>query len=720
MLRACVVVCVLALAPAAGAAELVTVGEGTIEEAAATYDIHLDGLVGRVTARHRWIGTADAAEAVYSFALPDGAAVVGLTVTGAGGDPARARPVDAVGAITAAAGADTTGISPDVGLVRRLGTLEEGGDVAYEVRVYPVGSREATVVEVTWVAPLEYVDGRLALRIPARGDGVRLADARATVRATAPAGVRRVRDLRAGGGIVAAKPGKKAVAFAAGNGELRVEVTPVATAPVVAFSTAAVEGDVGAIGVALLRPRADEAPSRFARAVFVVDGSTSAAGEKAAREAAARLVEAIAKGLREDAKIDLVMFDRTATIARTASPGDVIREHEARSGTDLVAGLGEAGRLLDEDPRDGATLVMIVTDGIVPSDTTGKALEAALGPRPDVTVSAVLLGPDALALPDPRAGAIAELVQARGGHVVAVRHGEAAARRRTIADEIGAASDWYVSAIRAGGAELAIPLPDEVPAGAGFVAFGWYHGKAPARVELDVGGATLVARKRTIGRTAALAAAGGAEAPVAEARRAAVERASGAAGRSTALVAVDPGDDLAVERLALGARGGTYTRIPPPPERGITVPEVRVADVIDEGARYAIDTAARIRVDLLAPQLLPAARACLQSALGAGGVKPGKILLEIEIARGEVIAVRATGTGGAADLAGCLLDAGYALTVPSYTLTDGPDTIHLIRYPLTFEPSAHPDAWVAVAPGDGPVPIVVDDVATPLGGLESE
>ena len=92
------------------------------------------------------------------------------------------------------------------------------------------------------------------------------------------------------------------------------------------------------------------------------------------------------------------------------------------------------------------------------------------------------------------------------------------------------------------------------------------------------------------------------------------------------LVAVDPGDSLARDRLALAARGGTFSRIPPPPEAQIEeIAQAHVEEIVDVGARYIMDTAARIRADLLAPQLLPAAKRCRRASLDdASGGKRGR------------------------------------------------------------------------------------------------
>lgn len=721
----------IATAPA-DAAELTTLGDGTVHEVDVVYEVHLDGVIGRVTERHRFEGTAAAAEAVYSFSLPAGAAVVGLTVTPPGGDPYPGAAVDATGAITEAADKDTVAIAPDLGLVRRLGALDDDGDVAYELRAYPVGDGAPTVVEISWVVPLDYVDGRLGLRIPSRGKDDDLGAARGTAKATAAAGIASLRKLHAGGALLAAKPGKKAHPFTVPEGgDLRVEVMPVLEGPVALFA-AVPEGGTGTLAVAVLRPRADEAPSRFAQVIFVIDGSTSVAAEPEAREAMATLVDAVAGGVRKDAGVQVVTFDRAPVVAldaftpaakARAPAARAVRDLTPRSGSDLTLALGEVHRLIAAGDDSAQTLVVIVSDGVLSSDTDGAALATALdASAEDVTVSAVLIAPDAAALPDPRAGPIAELVRAHGGHALAVRHGEAVARAKTIADEVGAAPDWYIQSVEAGSAEISMKIPDTLPAGGGFVSFGWYRGTAKKLV-VGTSARSLAARSVKLRGAGALALASGFD-PLLPAGAVgtggldraltALARTIGVVGTRTALVAVDRSDELAAARLDLGARGGTFSRIPPPPEQGIEVPEASIEEVVDAGSRFVMDTAARIRVDLLAPQLLPAAKQCHRTVLSGGGVARGTVQLEIEIARGEVIAVRAagaTGTGRAA-VHDCLREAAFALTVPTYTLTDGPDTIHLIRYPIVYKAAD-------VAVGDdaiGPIDVSID-TESPLGDL---
>ncbi len=701
-------------APAA-AAELTAVGDGGVREVDLTYDVRITGVVATVTARQELRATADAVEAVYAFALPADAAIIGLAVTPPGGEAQRGAAVDGVAAITAAADRDTVAMAADLGLVRRLGAGD--GTVGYELRVYPVTADASTVVELTWVAPMAFVDGRLTLRIPDRGD--RLGAVSGTVTVSPPVGVKKLRDLHAGGALLAAKPGDDAWPFV-GDGEVVIDVAPVITKPVVSYAASA-----GALTVTVLRPRADSAPTRFDRALFVVDTSSSNASE-AARDAMAALVDGVIGGLRADAEVQAVLFDRTArtalaqfTAATTETRATLkaaIADATGQAGTDLVGALAAAHDLLD---GRFDTLVVIVTDGVLPTDADARTLEAAIDSA--AAISAVLVGPDELAPPDPAASALAELAASHGGRVVAARYGEAAARASTVASEIGAGEDWPISI---GNSGVALAPPDTIAPGSGWIGFGWYRGDAPDALTVVAGDVELTAKKAKKGavpRIGALAIAGGVRPLLDEdvdvdRAMAKLERKLGVVGVHTAIVAVDREDELAAARLDLAARGGTFSRIPPPPEAELEVPEPELSAVTDPGARYHMDTEGRIRNDLIGPQLLPAAHACFDAARALGAAPTGTVTLEIEVARGEVIAARAQSIG-APELVACLREAAYTLTVPSYTFDDAPDVIYLIRYPVSFATKG------AVAIGDdtGLDPIDLGDaVDQPLGGLHSD
>lgn len=739
------------LAPPPAPASAATI-EGGARETAFHYTVELDGVVATVTERITLTADADTV-AVYTFALPAEAAVVGLAVTPPGGKAQRGVAVDATGAITPAADADVV-IAPDLGLVRRLGDVDDRA-VAYELRVWPVGPAGDTVAEVTWVAPLEVDDGRLALRVPGRGDGDgALTTARGTVKVIPPHGVKAMRDLHAGGDLLAASPGKKAWAFTAPQrGELRIDVRPaLGDDPLVVWTAAPVGDAGGAIAVAALRPREAAPASAIERAVIVVDVSAMTAADADDR---GELVERVVEGL-PSARFAVVGYDRrahrlTGGFARTTDEaavrdaGDAVRGASPRAGGDLRGALALAAELLDADgapARERADLVVVVTDGVLPTDATAGALDAALGGG--ATVSAALLVDDAGGLPAVDS-ALRELVAARAGHVVVLRRGELLTRGARLAGELAAPPTWSMTGVDAGAADVRLDLPPALPAGGGAIAFGWYAGEAPTKLRVETSAGALVAKKAKLRHAAALAtrhasfyAPGvhGEGTEAADRHVARLERRVSLVGAWTSLVAVDGRDELAAARAALAARGGTFARIAPPGEGELRVDDGvvdEVAEALRAGPRARQDPAERIRTDLLTSQLLPAARRCQQAQLRAGGSRQGQIRLEIEIARAEVIAVRATSTAGAKKMTDCVSEAAYELKIASYTLED-PEAIHLIRYPLRFAPGrssrdadgdaaadggADADADVTLDDDDGGPARVAPptDVEDPLGGL---
>lgn len=693
------VVLVLLTAPAAGA-ELTAVGGGGVREVDFTMEVVLDGVVARVTTRQELRATGDdPVEAAYRFALPRGAAIVGLAVTLPGGKPQRGAAVDAAAAIAPAVGHDTLAIAPDLGLVRWLG--DDGDTTTFELLVYPVAPDASTIVELTWVAPMSYVDGRLALRVPARGDS--LGAITGTVTAKPPPGVKKLRALHAGGVLIAAGPGKAAWPFVADR-EVSFEVTPVLTKPVVSFATAEVDGDRGAVAVSVLRPRVEASSLDLARVMFVLDVSSSNASTEA-RDAMVAIVGGVLDGL-PDAMVQAVVFDHDvhqvlprfshATDATRTALTAAIRDAAGAPGTDLVAALTAVNDLIDL----ASTLVVIITDGVLSTDADAETLDRTLDLG--VTISAVLIAPDGRPAPDPRGTPLDAFTAAHDGQVVVLHPSEAAGRAPTLAGEL-ASEPWLVDDVA--GAHL--ELPDRITAGGGFVAFGWYEHGAPDAITVETDEGDLVAKRVKLPRIGALAVAADAVGDLA-----AIGRKLGTVTAASSLVAVDRDDELAAARLDLAARGGTFARIPPPLEGALVEPDVALLEVLEVGARYELDIAGRIRADLINPQLLPAARACFDAARVRGAAPTGTISLEIEIAAGEVIAARARSTG-AAEMIACLRDAAYALTVPSYTLDD-PDAIYVIRYPIEVATKG----TVAVGDERGLEPIDLGDaVDQPLGDL---
>lgn len=360
-------------------------------------------------------------------------------------------------------------------------------------------------------------------------------------------------------------------------------------------------------------------------------------------------------------------------------------------------------------------------------------------------MSAALLVDDAGGLPAVDS-ALRELVAARAGHVVVLRRGELLTRGARLAGELAAPPTWSMTGVDAGAADVRLDLPPALPAGGGAIAFGWYAGEAPTKLRVETSAGALVAKKSKLRHAAALAtrhasfyAPGvhGEGTEAADRNVARLERRVAVVGAWTSLVAVDGRDELAAARAALAARGGTFARIAPPGEGELRVDDGvvdEVAQALRPGPLARQDPAERIRTDLLTSQLLPAARRCQQAQLRAGGARQGQLRLEIEIARTEVIAVRATSSAGARKMTDCVTEAAYELKIASYTLED-PDAITLIRYPLRFAPGRSGDDADGGAAADGDADADADvtldddddggparvapptDVEDPLGGL---
>ena len=88
----------------------------------------------------------------------------------------------------------------------------------------------------------------------------------------------------------------------------------------------------------------------------------------------------------------------------------------------------------------------------------------------------------------------------------------------------------------------------------------------------------------------------------------------------------------------------------------------------------------------LRTRVLPRARVCYNRALARNQVQQGRVVLEIEVGKGEVMLAR---TAQAKleftdeDLVHCLTEAGWSLDIPAAKLDD---EVYLVRYPLTLVP----------------------------------
>ncbi|HWM85807.1 MAG TPA: hypothetical protein VNO33_08210, partial [Kofleriaceae bacterium] len=301
---------------------------------------------------------------------------------------------------------------------------------------------------------------------------------------------------------------------------------------------------------------------------------------------------------------------------------------------------------------------------------------------------------------------------------------------------------------RGGVVTSASAAPARLESGEGVLLLGWYHGARPGPISVraELRGRQVTARVRSAGPSLSRAAV-----PLALAQRPAAEllppsaldgddaeaRATaelvrtaaraGVATRATALVLLDPRDGFARDRMAHARKWGTgqYRRYPPPAER-------RMGEVRTPPGPSGPDRAGKVGAASPAPRrtgvldralverlmkqhVVPRARACYQRALRRQPALAGTVVIELEMARGEVQHARVVKNSAASPiLSACLLDAAYATPVPKVAVGDAGETVVVARYPLRLRRS---DQRIEVAPTDDRPSTHVADPDDPLGGL---
>jgi hypothetical protein len=753
---------------ASAGAELSGLEVAAVREANHSLAIHIDGLVARVEARQVVVNQGDRdSEVLYAFDLPVEAAVTAAEIALPDGRRARSAAVDERAAFRFVP--DDPGVSgaPDLGLLRRV-AADRAGVARYELRIYPVAAGRSATAIVRWVAPLSYRDGRLGLRVPDRGGAANLVREQIELVWRAPAGARGLRDLRAGAQRLA---GGSAMRFSGAIGEdLALEATPVFAGDqglIAELATVPLDRDRGAFALSLLSPdRAPGAPPAFERVLLVVDRSRSlgASGLAATRA----LADAMLSSANRNAAADVVLFDRTARAIGGKLSTDLagLRAALARSltgpgqsGSDLGAALAQvAGILRRQGPVADApvgeiargvapsTLIVIVTDGVLPLELDGGAARGQLGTLAlaEARVASVVLVPDDGALPDLDQGPLAELARSTGGRVLAVRHGEAKARAARLWSEVtqpapfaGVELDWP-------GALATSEPPMRLESGEGLLLVGWYHGQRSAAVSVraELRGRAIAVRPRPAGDAIARAALplalvhrlpiellppAALDRPDSE-ERARVEHVkaahrAGVATDSTALVLIDSKDGFARDRLAHASKWGTgqFRRFPPPAERRLG--EVQKPPSAPKPARARATPTARRTGELdrtlverlMKQHVVPRARHCYEQALRRQPGLAGTVVIELEMARGEVQHAEVAQSSAASPaLSACLVDAAYATPVPKVALGETGETVVVARYPLHFRSR---DRRIDVSPAPdrpGTRPVDPDD---PLGGL---
>jgi hypothetical protein len=649
----------------------------------------------------------------------------------------------------------------------------------YELRVYPVLPGSVVTLTTKWVAPLRYDDGRLSLRIPPRGDASNLVRERVDLSLSPPSGVRGFSVVHGGGKLLGkaikrasfTAPPRIDIAI-----DAMLELS--GSAPLVAFAPVPIRDGFGALGVSIMAPLPSSKESlSYERVVILADVSRSVDAEGLV--ATAKIADALLASLPGNARAEVILFDRQArrvfgSFTRNSADArkqvaQALRPGLLHNGSDLGAALELARAALSKEPlavrpdegmeRGGRapTLMAIISDGLFPLELDGRGAVDRIGDDMlgEVEVFAITLVPDHAAVPDLNDSALARLASRSSGRAIAMRVGEVSARARNLAVELSRPAPLRGLALDTGSTIVeGIELPITLEAGQGVTALGFYHGSEPKKLAVTATRHEATLRfegKRDLGwNRAALPLVVASAAPedfiprtlrvdsdpgavydvptLEQARRLMVQtaRRASAVTQQSAMVALDARDRFAKDRLALTSKWGpaAFFRLPPPPEREpgyqLRAYEQRVDAPSHagkgDGTRRTGELDRGIIQRLLTTHVVPGARACYEKALRSDQNLGGSMVVVVEIARGEVQHARVEkSTFPGAGIEACVAEAAYSMQIPRVALGDDPETIGVVRYPLSFKKQgARGQVHSGDAPGVDP-----DLVNTPLGGMKS-
>ncbi|MBE7451139.1 MAG: VWA domain-containing protein [Kofleriaceae bacterium] len=689
-----------------------------VDEAGCEVTVELDGPLARVREIHRLVpaGSAPTA-AAYRAELAAAAIVDGFAVLVAGREQA--------GVVVAHDG-EAAPAPARLGLPADLGVLtvdHAGARPAIDVRVYPVLPAAVTGFTVRWSAPLELADGRMSLTLPARGAAANLSRCAVRVEARAGGGVRGWAGVRAGGVWLGAG-GRVAggVTGAPPDRELRIEAAPrwSGDAPVLAAAHADLGGRVVSTLGIYVPHQSERRRGPPPRLLFVLDASRSLGDE--GRRAAVALVESLGRALPAGTPVEAVLFDRTPRRAlgawAAADRGGLgrvvkaLRDAPAAGGTDLASALRLASELLGDAPAQ----VVIVTDGVLPLDHTPATLLGHFPVATDrVTVDVVVPLGRGAALPEHRA--LDVLTTTFHGRVVAVAADQPPPAALLARDHgIGGLA---LEELRLHDVDRRLDvddLPAVIAAGAGVTLTATLD-RRPRRLTLR---ATRGERPVTV---AAIALPGGAERLAVAAARGvdagadteaddadaaatlAAVRGHGVIVPGLAAVVLDPRGAGGAERLALARRTGLFMPVPPPAPPPPTPAPAAAPPTAPPGPGPIAGELPRLSVlQALRDQLVPRLRQCYREELRRAPRLGGALVIELEIARGEVMAVHLEGDHFPEAFIGCVDRAGHEVTTPTYALGGEPDTVYVIRKPIELVPPA--------ATGGEPE-VLLDDILYP-------
>ena len=347
-------------------------------------------------------GDGGGLEAILDLALPDRGVLVSVEVR----DGERWRDVDQAKAVESARAAD---LYQSECAARGATAASEPLDdsAAYRVRVARAarGGRAPIVLRYRFAAAAAFSAGRYRLRFPAAPESVPPpAEVAVTTRDSGDVEIAGARAPFSGGsGHAAGRASTRAgweISWSPRDAGAAGE-SPTLEAR---LALAAVSPTETALGYAV-RSRGARPPGPPSSVLLLVDWSRSVGlpGLSAERDLARRVLESLPPSLRFDA----LFFDRgTKRLFPMSRPAtrEAIDSFEAEmvpsrleNGTDLPAALRDAGALLRREasafgPR---ALLVLVTDGAIPDQQDGAALDCALGRLPgmELGVAAFVVRP---------------------------------------------------------------------------------------------------------------------------------------------------------------------------------------------------------------------------------------------------------------------------------------------------------------------------------------
>ncbi len=409
--------------------------------------------------------------------------------------------------------------------------------------------------------------------------------------------------------------------------------------------------------------------------VFVIDRSKSTA--PLMHREASRVITAMIGALPADATFDAIGFARTpAPLLDEAVVRNPVRDAAARGklvgvldanlreqGTDMPAALELAAKRAKQ-ARAKRPMIVVVTDGTLPAslDTAGvrAGYDAAVGrergaKRPELlfVVDDPVLAQDGLPATHPVATMAATLGARISLETLAQVPDDDVLRLLASPRVLGS-----LALDLPGSMTLDEPLPSGLVSGNALVLRGRYGGVAPKRVTV---------RGRAAGR--------------------AIERtvkASVAAAHAEAFVTTTP--ELLADARAEGFVRPTWLR----PRQQRTAREGVAQAGRGRELKGFLDE--KIFRNYLTTRVMPRARVCYNRALSRTADQGGRVVLEMEVGKGEVMraTVRDPTLVHADDaLVACLTEAAWALDVPAAKMDE---RVYVVRYPVRLVAPTEPGA----------------------------